>query len=130
MLRQILRFSASSLLTILIVGLIRTSPTRAMQIASSPQQARAEDAEGEIESHYKQGTESYEKAFGEFETKASLDQPFHYDLSFLADYLQTQVRTGPTPAARQLAAVYLSALKDYDVLLPEDTYVQVARLVS
>jgi thiol-disulfide isomerase/thioredoxin len=130
MLRQILRFPASSLLTVLIVGLILTSPTRAMQISRTPQQARAEDAEGEIESHYKQGTESYEKAFGEFEKNASLDQPFHYDLSFLADYLQTQVRTGATPAARQLAAVYLSTLKDYDVLLPEDTYVEVARLVS
>ena len=130
MLRQILQFPASSLLTILIVGVILTSPTLGMQIPRSPQQAHAEDAEGDIESHYKQGTEAYEKAFNEFEKKASLGESFHYDLSFLADYLQTQVRIGATPAARQLSAVYLSTLKDYDVLLPQNRYVEVARLVS
>jgi thiol-disulfide isomerase/thioredoxin len=126
---QILRSPASSLLTILIVGMILTAPTRALQDLPTPQHTPAPQTEKDIESRYKQDTESYEKAFDEFEKKAGLDQSFHYDLSFLAEYLKTQMYAGSTPAIRQLTAVYFSTLRDYDVPLTEEAFVEVTRLV-
>lgn len=128
MFRQVLLSPTSVLLTMLVSGLAFTAPTRAMQAASG-QEVPAPQTQANIESRYKQSTDDYEKAFDEFEKKAGLDQPFHYDLSPLAEYLQTQMRAGATLAVRQLAAVYLSMLRDYEVILPEGTYLEVARVV-
>jgi thiol-disulfide isomerase/thioredoxin len=127
--RQLLPSPTSPLLTILFTGLTFAAPTQATQAASTPQQVSAQQTETNIESRYKQATEDYEKAFDEFEKKAGLNQPFHYDLSSLAEYLQTQMHTGANLRVRQLAALYLSTLSDYDVLLPESTYIDVARLI-
>lgn len=55
---QVLRFPVSSPLMILIVGLIVTAPTRAMQNPHGPQQAPEEQSEKDIESRYKQGTKA------------------------------------------------------------------------
>lgn len=129
MARQILQYAARSLFAILIATLTFTAPTRSRQVASSPQQAPPEQTETNIESRYKRGTEGYENAFDEFEKKAGLDQPFRYDLSSLAEYLQIQMHVAPSLAVRQLAAVYLSTLRDYEVPLPESTYPEVARLL-
>jgi thiol-disulfide isomerase/thioredoxin len=129
MARQILNHAARLLLAILITTLTFIAPTRSTQVASSPQQAPSGQTEADIESRYKQGTEAYENAFDEFEKKASLDQPFRYDLSSLAEYLQVQMHAASSLAVRQLAAVYLSTLQDYEVPLPESTNLEVARLV-
>lgn len=120
----------SSCLTILVVGLILCPPTRAVQSPQGQQLDSGTQTESDVESRYKRDTESYEKAFDEFEKKASLDQSFRYDLSVLADYLQTQMHTAATAAVRQLAAVCLSTLKDYGVPLREAIYAEITHVVS
>lgn len=129
MAHQALQSTASSLLIVLIATLALTATTRPVQAVSSPRKVAPEQTDTDIESRYKRDTEAYENAFDEFEKKAGLDQPFHYDLSSLAVYLQTQMHDGPSPLIRQLAAVYFSTLRDYEVPVAESTYFEVVRIV-
>ena len=89
---------------------------------------RGAQSTSDIESTYKQETSQYEKAFDAFENSERRDQAFHYDLSPLAHDLVAKMRSATSLLDRQTAAVYLSMLRDYEVILPTATYEEVLRI--
>ena len=106
-------------------GGVRGVPAPGMPGSLTPQTNR-----NEVESRYLATTAGYERAFDDFEKTASLDQPFRYDLSSLATFLETQMRDAANPDDRGLAAVYLAMMAGYEVKLPEDCYRQIVKRVS
>ena len=83
----------------------------------------------QIEQRYTEGTDHYEHNFEAFQSTQQIDEPFHYDLSPLASYLESVMRGNTDPAIRQLAAVYLPNLRGYDVTLKPSVYKDVAQIV-
>ena len=96
---------------------------------SMGQQNFENQSEQDIAGRFKRDTDSYEKAFDELDKQYALDKPFHYDLSPLARYLELQMRSNPSPQARQAAAVRLAMMRDYEVPLPPSDYAEVAAIV-
>jgi len=87
------------------------------------------DAVAMIETRFKKETDKYDKAFDDFQKSMALDQPFHYDLSTLHEFLQTQMTSASDPAARQIAAVFLAKLAGYGDPLSSSLYKQIWHVV-
>ena len=125
-----LSVSSRSLFTFLAAYLALAAAVPANPSPAYGGETSFEQTESDIEARYKQGTEGYEQAFDAFEKNAGLDQAFHYDLSALAGYLRTQMRSASSLGGRQLAAVYLPTLCGYEVALPQEDLLEVSRLVN
>jgi len=82
-----------------------------------------------LEQEYKQGTEAYEHAFDAYQEHPRLNRQFYYDLSPLAVHMRTAMQSAADPAVRQLAAVYLVNLRDYEVAVTPADYAAAAKLV-
>jgi thiol-disulfide isomerase/thioredoxin len=101
------------------------------ELAPEARQAKSaeDDAVKIIETRFRNETDSYEKAFDDFEKSATLDKPFHYDLAGLEEFLESQMVAAPTAEARQTAAIHLLALTGYAVAIPSSVYKQVLQIV-
>jgi thiol-disulfide isomerase/thioredoxin len=87
------------------------------------------DAVAMIEARFKTETDKYDKAFDDFQKSMALDQPFHFDLSALDEFLQSQMTSASDPAARQTAAVFLGELAGYGVSLSSSLYKQIWHVI-
>lgn len=83
----------------------------------------------QIEQRYTETVSQYERDFEAYQSGQPLDEPFRGDLSSLAVYLESVMYGAGDPAVRQLAAVYLPNLRDYDVALKPSVCAEVARIV-
>jgi thiol-disulfide isomerase/thioredoxin len=92
-------------------------------------QSAASSMAAQIERRYSEAIDQYEHDFEAYQSNQRLDESFRGDLSSLAVYLKSVMRGGGDPAVRQLAAVYLPNLRDYDVALKPSVYVEVSRIV-
>jgi thiol-disulfide isomerase/thioredoxin len=129
-------FRRQLLLPLLVALIFDTLPDRAVcdsleicQTHQAEPQPAENDAVAMIEARFKAETDKYDKAFDDFQKRMALDQPFHYDLSALEEFLQSQMTSAGDPAARQTAAVFLGELAGYGVSLSSNLYKQIWHIV-
>jgi thiol-disulfide isomerase/thioredoxin len=129
-------FRRQLLLPLLAALIFDTLPDRAVcdsleirQTHQGEPQPAENDAVAMIEARFKAETDKYDKAFDDFQKSMALDQLFHYDLSALEEFLQSQMTSAGDPAARQTAAVFLGELAGYGVSLASSLYKQIWHVV-
>jgi thiol-disulfide isomerase/thioredoxin len=129
-------FRRQRILPLIAALILNTSPHRAVcdslkiiQTHQGEPRPAENDAVAMIETRFKKETDKYDKAFDDFQKSMALDQPFHYDLSALDEFLQSQMTSASDPAARQTAAVFLAELTGYGVPLSSSLHKQIWHVV-
>jgi thiol-disulfide isomerase/thioredoxin len=127
--RQLLGSIFSALVLSALPGNAFCSSLKTIQAGPGDPRPEENDASGLIETRYKIETDKYDKAFGDFQNNVALDQPFHYDLSGLEEFLRLQMTSAANADARQTAGVFLVALTGYEAAIPSSLYNQVWHVV-